>query len=294
MLTIAPFSDVLFVSVPIWSQGQNTEAFAARVFHFFDENQDSQVNLLQFLVAAAVLIRTDAEVRLKVFYLLHLLSCPVGDGEDSPESPEEATEATEFFVNSSPSSYSLCSEIVGDDNPKVLVPLLLASVNSRWTTLESSLRGTSSPAQVPRESSPKYENGMPRMNQKQFVHLWKTLYDLFGGTENEQQLNLSITSVGTAILKTGELSAEQEECIRKASISQKEELEHSCNTSDSFEHVDRNCDHRTWSITFHQFKAALYTEQVLIDFFDQTDILTSFLEKLRNQRLDRALSVGQS
>lgn len=271
--------------MPIWSHGQNAEAFAARVFHFFDENQDSQVNLLQFLVAAAALLRTDTEVRVKVFYLLHLLSCPIDDADESPDGAEEATEATEFFRNSSLSSYSLCSE-AHDDSPKVLMPLLLSSLSSRWTTLESCLRAVSTPI---RESPARYENGMPRMNQRHFIRLWKSLYDLFVGTQNEQQMNLCVASVGTAILKTGELSAEQEESIRRAN-NPKEELEHSSNTSDSFEHVDRDCDHRTWSITYDQFKAALYTEQALVDFFEQTDVLTSFLDKVKNQRHDRAVS----
>lgn len=240
--------------------------------------------MLQFFVAAATLLRTDTEVRVRAFYLMHLLSCPVEDEDESPDSAEEATEATEFFRNSSPSSYSLCSEVT-DDTSKVLVPLLLQSLNSRWTTLESCLRAAvPSPA---RESPARYENGLPRMDQKHFIRLWKSLYDLFVGTANEQQMNLSVASVGTAILKTGELAAEQEESIRRAN-NQKDELEHSSNTSDSFEHVDRDCDHRTWSITFDQFKAALYTEQSLVDFFEQTDVLTTFLERLRNQRLDRA------
>jgi hypothetical protein len=127
------------------------------------------------------------------------------------------------------------------------------------------------------------------MNQRHFIRLWKSLYDLFVGTPNEQQMNLSVASVGTAILKTGELAAEQEESIRRANC-QKEELEHSSNTSDSFEHVDRECDHRVWSVTFDQFKAALYTEQSLVEFFEKTDVMTSMLEQLKNQRLDRAKS----
>lgn len=239
--------------------------------------------MLQFFVAAAALLRTDTEVRVRVFYLMHLLSCPVEDGNESPDCAEEATEATEFFRNSSPSTYSLCSE-VADDTSKILVPLLMQSLNSRWTTLESCLRAAVSPV---RESPARYENGLPRMNQKHFIRLWKSLYDLFVGTTNEQQMNLSVASVGTAILKTGELAAQQEESIRRAN-NPKEDLEHSSNTSDSFEHVERDSDHRTWSITFDQFKAALYTEQSLVDFFEQTDVLTSFLDKLRNQRLDRA------
>ena len=246
--------------------------------------------MLQFLVAAAVLLRSEAEKRVKSFYLLHLLSCPVdAEGSESPDSvAEEATEATEFFMRTStPSSFSLCSELVIEDSPKVLVPLLLNSLNSRWTTLESVLRTTSSPVIPLPDISARLENGLPRMNQKQFIRLWKSLYDLFVGSGNEQQMNLSIASVGTAVLKTGELAAEQEEILRKASFHQNQEAEHSSNTSDSFEHVDRNCDHRTWSITYDQFKAALYTEQPLIDFFEKTESLTSFLEKLKNQRFDR-------
>ena len=118
--------------MPIWSQGQNVEGLATRVFRFFDENQDAQINLLQFFVAAAVLLRTDTEVRVKFFYLLHLVSCPTDEADESPDGAEEATEATEFFRTSTPSSFSLCSEYAGDDVPKVLVPLLLKRLHSRF------------------------------------------------------------------------------------------------------------------------------------------------------------------
>ena len=279
--------------MPIWSQGQNVEGLATRVFRFFDENQDAQINLLQFFVAAAVLLRTDTEVRIKFFYLLHLVSCPTDEADESPDGAEEATEATEFFRTSTPSSFSLCSEYAGDDVPKVLVPLLLKSLHSRWTTLESSLRTASSPVAV-LETPTRYENGLPRMCQKQFIRLWKTLYDLFVGTANEQQMNLSVASVGTAVLKTGELAAEQEESIRRSQNCAREELEHSSKSSDSFEHVDRQCDHRSWSVTFDQFKAALYTEQALLEFFERTDMLTSLLDKLQNHRQDRAASFVNS
>ncbi|XP_070566267.1 TBC1 domain family member 9-like isoform X3 [Ptychodera flava] len=46
---------------------------------------------------------------------------------------------------------------------------------------------------------------LPRMNQEQFVQLWKTLYDMFGDNENEQELYRAIAAVGTLLLEIGEV-----------------------------------------------------------------------------------------
>lgn len=45
--------------------------------------------------------------------------------------------------------------------------------------------------------------------QKQFIHMWKTLYSLFRDLPNEQDMYRAIASVGTLLLNLGEISSEK-------------------------------------------------------------------------------------
>jgi hypothetical protein len=141
------------------------------------------------------------------------------------------------------------------------------------------------------------------MHQKTFIRMWKTLYDLFSGRSDEQQMYHCVASVGTVLLKMGEVALEHEESMRRKSMiqlqdavkikeqHQKEtELLDSAESSDSFEEVERPPDPLSWSITFDQFKAALHTEQSLVEFFEKTlPDLSSVLEKLRDRTKDRRI-----
>ncbi|XP_046333198.2 TBC1 domain family member 9-like isoform X1 [Haliotis rufescens] len=46
---------------------------------------------------------------------------------------------------------------------------------------------------------------IPRMNQYQFIQMWKTLYDMFNEHEEEQQLYHAIATIGTLLLQIGEV-----------------------------------------------------------------------------------------
>ncbi|XP_077979306.1 TBC1 domain family member 9-like isoform X2 [Glandiceps talaboti] len=55
------------------------------------------------------------------------------------------------------------------------------------------------------EERKKSFKNLPRMNQEQFIQLWKTLYDMFGENENEQDLYRAIAAVGTLLLEIGDV-----------------------------------------------------------------------------------------
>ena len=305
-----------FSQIPFWSQGQNMEILAVRLFSFVDENGDGMINLLQLLTLLSLVLRAEIESRMKLFYCIHLITCSVDEEEDSPT--EDAEEATEFYRGSSPSTYSLCSDVNTNEHHhlsnKAIVSHFLTSVGSRWTTLESCLRP------IPMSASPSHlsaspiltsdgnpaASSLPRMHQKTFIRMWKTLYDLFSGRSDEQQMYHCVASVGTVLLKMGEVALEHEESMRRKSMiqlqdaakikeQQQADLIESAESSDSFEEVERPPDPLSWSITFDQFKAALHTEQSLVDFFEKSlPDLSSVLEKLRDRTKDRRLDRGSS
>lgn len=247
---------------------------------------------------------------------------PPQDLETPSDDAEEATEAEEFFREPSPDSSMSSAEFLNLESSRTLVPVFLAAISSKSTTLESVInRGISTPTS-PRNSAlmmhdPNLESAfgrkpMPRMYQKHFISMWKTLYDVFSSQPNEQQMYHSVATVGTCLLKWGELALEHEKSLQRSPSSGKfEQVDarkclppgiagdaSSSSTSESFEEVDKpkdgdmlvQPDDLIWNITFEQFKAALYTESSLVDFFDTKTELELILEKLKNRRFDRTFS----
>jgi len=131
---------------------------------------------------------------------------------------------------------------------------------------------------------------LPKMRQAQFIQMWKSLYDLFSGKENEQQVYHSIASVGTVLLKLGEIAIDYE----KQSNKSKPTSETESIASDSFEVVAKPDFPREllWNITFEQFFSALYTETPLVEFFEMKYEISQFIDKLRNRKvIERSSSV---
>lgn len=240
------------------------------------------------------MLRADADCRLKFFYLVHLLEIPELDSDDSPDDMEEATEATEFFQGSPPSSYSFCStENIQECSSKIFIPQLLTSIGSRCSSLESSIRLNPCPPS-PRNSpsiSRSEISQLPKMYQNSFIRMWKTLYDLFAENERKQELYTGVACVGTELLRLGEAALQHKEDTKKNQI-KGDEGENSCSSnSESFEEVDRPTD-ALWSITFEQFKATLYINQPLVEFFESKAEVGQVLEKLRDRKNGRAMSIA--
>lgn len=57
---------------------------------------------------------------------------------------------------------------------------------------------------IRQDSKAEFRN-VPRLNQEQFIQLWKTLYDMFSNHPDEQHLYHSIANVGTLLLEIGEV-----------------------------------------------------------------------------------------
>lgn len=56
-----------------------------------------------------------------------------------------------------------------------------------------------------RSGSKEEFRNIPRLTQSQFIEMWKTLYDMFGGEPKEQELYHAIATVGTLLLEIGEV-----------------------------------------------------------------------------------------
>ncbi|CAG5123665.1 unnamed protein product, partial [Candidula unifasciata] len=119
---------------------------------------------------------------------------------------------------------------------------------------------------------------LPKMNQVQFIQLWRTLYDIFTDLPEEQYLYRSLATVGTLLLQLGEIGKR----LPDTKLNRPEKTVP--------ETVDTKADPSAsstddWSITFEQLLASILTEPPLVDFFERIYDTTDAVAALRSQRL---------
>ncbi|XP_054160913.1 TBC1 domain family member 9-like [Oppia nitens] len=304
-----------------WAQADNYDVLVQRIYKLLDENNDNLINFLEFLVLMIVMLRSDAEIRLRFLYCIHLLNIPelvaspsVSEFEviDSPDT-ELGAEATEFFAVED------IEEKSEESTPVITLSQFLSSCNITNTnqrssyymmagnTMTGAIIGSHSSALNDTNSSGDRKLGLPTMNQTLFIQLWKTLYDLFSGQENEQQIYHCIASMGTYLLKLGELSSQSTKSQTSQTNSDDSQesflmydtndVDPDChNTSDSAKSdQQKSCDNNNsddsdWFITFEQFCAALHNEQTLVDLFEVKHDWYSTLAKLKTGRFEKQQS----
>jgi hypothetical protein len=296
-----------------WALGENGESLVLRIFKLLDENEDNLINFLEFLIAMVLILRADVESRLKFLFSIHLINIPeltpspsISDYDCDSQEAELAAEATEYFAGAAT-----------DQNEESMASFTLTQFLSSLTiknnnknignSLNNQMTGaiTTSVTSCSSNSSNDRKQSLPKMSQRQFIHLWKTLYDIFSGQPNEQQIYHSIASVGTVLLKLGELSSSQtempslegngDESEESSSITESSKRDESeSDSSDKNQRESYVNFEQNWFITFEQFHAALHMEQPLIDLFEKKYDWYTVLAKLKNWRLEKSISLSAS
>ncbi|CAG5132488.1 unnamed protein product [Candidula unifasciata] len=167
----------LFLSLSPWATGQHAPVLALRTFRLLDENKDNLINFKEFVSVLGIMCKADVTARIKLLYLLHLPPAllPTDPLDDSPSSPK--------------------SEGIVDPRPQLveLVPVGTPSnIDSEEEEEESS---QSEDSRVDPEPA----------GDVQFIQMWRSLYDMFTDSSDEQQLYHSIATVGTLLLQIGEV-----------------------------------------------------------------------------------------
>ncbi|GAB1598460.1 TBC1 domain family member 9B-like isoform X1 [Argonauta hians] len=91
----------------------------------------------------------------------------------------------------------------GERSPAETTTSTTTSISKESVTF-SGLRKRSVLNIIKQDSKAEFRN-VPRLNQEQFIQLWKTLYDMFANHPEEQKLYHSIANVGTLLLEIGEV-----------------------------------------------------------------------------------------
>ncbi|KAG8188646.1 hypothetical protein JTE90_026751 [Oedothorax gibbosus] len=298
---------IFFNLLPPWGRGENAKALCSRIFKLIDDNQDNMLSFLEFLQFLAMICRSDVEMKLKVFYLCHLMSSSpdvMSETTSLSEEPEEAAEAEDFF--SSIESNATNSEVGSLQSSEEHI---LGSVSSKENFNIKELKSFL--------FTPDLQ--LPNMKQEQFIDLWKSMYDMFVMHADEQRLYHCIATVGTLLLQIGELGAviqnvEDMELYNDnlsgscQSLPAKQSAKAETTDPDSISVGDGpipnvNCDFlskpstsesappdKEWGITFEQFQGTLYTQQFLISQFDSRINLSQEIDSYRKQCFEKMTS----
>ncbi|XP_014285199.1 TBC1 domain family member 9B isoform X1 [Halyomorpha halys] len=271
----------LFCGISPWGKGEKADDLAARLFRLMDSNSDGILNVREAVIALGLTSTAEMTQRLKLFYALHLPPVLPSVEVQTPvmaDGAEIASEATEFFEDG---SFSIGSSSA-DSTP------VLERVNSQsggdegsWDICSiSSLR-----ALVTAVDQKGSRNSLPRMKQEHFIALWRSLYDMLQDHLDNEDMYHSIASVGTLLLKLGEVGkkfyAARDESLESLVLAAEQWNEKSKIVRD---HNGNPGGEAEWSIAVEQFLATALTGQPIVEFFSQRIELSSLLASMRKTR----------
>lgn len=169
-----------------------------------------------------------------------------------------------------------------------------------------------------KETKVKMAKSIPKMNQSQFIAMWKSLYDVFVNQNAEQEAYHSVASIGTMLLQLGEIGRSYSPKKTQAKSKETDSMlsfEFVAST-DSMPETDNNltiCDDDTpstantgnecseefnpnaeWLISFEQFQGSVYTGTALVSFFEKKWSHIVAVNSLRHRRLERSSSLSSN
>lgn len=192
---------ILFGGLSPWGKCTQAESLAARLFRLMDRNHDGYLNFREVVQAIGITATADAALRLKLLYTLHLPPLLTAGEIDSPthsDGAEVAAEATDFFdmeqvgLELDVSFGEDAGGTIGRDDST-------SDKGDKSESWESQSVGSLKSMLDGREDSLLDLKVVPKMGQRHFIALWKTLYDMFPAQPEEQDVYHSIASIGEYI-----------------------------------------------------------------------------------------------
>ncbi|XP_037074435.1 LOW QUALITY PROTEIN: TBC1 domain family member 9-like [Pollicipes pollicipes] len=282
-----PLFHTLFHKLCNWSAGSMADSIASRAFKLMDTSGDGLLDLRQLAWLLGLMTRSDLPRRLRLFYCLHLPPLLDQHEMDSPisDNTEVASEACEYFEALSdaeppPISLAEMRELVLGDGHR--------SRTVSGTSFTSGASGTGE------ESSQ-----VPMMNQKQFIYMWRALYDMFSEEQTRPEIFHSIAHVGTLLLQIGEVGKrfQKERTASASAVLQGSEALSEVTpepAADEAPSAAGRLPDADWAVSFEQFVASVLTEPPLVAFFEARADVVAAVSQLRNVRLTRQTSLSFS
>ncbi|XP_057677366.1 TBC1 domain family member 8B isoform X2 [Corythoichthys intestinalis] len=250
---------VLFSLLEPWAFCANKSTLSLWVFRLIDENQDGLVNFKEFCCALDNLYCGSFTNKLKFLFKLHL---PPG----SPLQEQEENLSNFFPVTEGSPHFSKLPEF---DLPEDGVIKKSPERGRGKVDLQAYLK------QWQNEILRKEETikDLPRINQAQFIHFSKTLYNIFHGDPEEESLYRAVAHVTSLLLRMEEVGRRLQEPGGPAAS-----VEPSA-PADGPREAGPGLPAADWSFSFEQVLASLLNEPAIVGFFERhMDIQTKLTQ----------------
>ncbi|XP_069060509.1 TBC1 domain family member 8 isoform X3 [Pleurodeles waltl] len=258
----------LYKLVSPWTCSSHTEVLAERTFRLLDENVDGLIEFKGFATSLDTMYHGEMNEKIKLLFRLHIppaLMETDGDSESPLKNPLMSTTR----------------------------PLMMAKSNGDGVDYQKQLKQML--RDIAKEQDTKIEKELPKMTQREFIQLCKTLYSLFHEAPEENELYQAIATVTTLLLQIGEvgqkssssasvsdkgpsvaLSSEGTDCVEQDIVFL--DTVKTPRSSSSPALPVPQCD---WKVSFEHILASLLTEQSLVNFFERTPDLKPKLESAK-------------
>ncbi|KAM9850519.1 TBC1 domain family member 8 [Aulostomus maculatus] len=253
---------------------QHADTLANRTFTLLDQDHDNLVTFREFTGWLDTFYCEELNEKIRLLYRLHIPPALI-ESEDDPslmKSPLVSTTRPLYVnlpsVEENHSGVGVAEEVM--DYQEQLKQMLQDLVKEKEKGVEKPL---------------------PLMNQREFIQFCKTLYSMFHGEPDENDLFQAIATVTSLVLQIGEAGHRGQRSGSGASSQDEEKgaepSQANAGDQQSSSAGDRRAESE-WTISYAQILASLLTEQVLVNFFEKPGDLAAKIatakEKQYHQR----------
>uniref|UniRef100_A0A8C6L0G3 TBC1 domain family member 8B n=1 Tax=Nothobranchius furzeri TaxID=105023 RepID=A0A8C6L0G3_NOTFU len=235
---------------------QHTDTLANRTFTLLDQDHDNLVTFKEFSSWLDTLYCEELNEKIRLLYRLHIPPALTEHEEDS----------------------SLRSTLLSTNRPLYLNKEPSEAVKDYQEQLKQMLQD------LTKEKKKDVDQPLPLMNQREFIQFCKTLYSMFHGDPEENELFQAIATVTSLVLQIGEASHHGQ--AKGSEVSGQEEAE----APECWREAGSLAAASEWTVSYAQILASLLTEQALVNFFEKpADLSVKIAEAKENQYQQRAV-----
>ncbi|XP_035533054.1 LOW QUALITY PROTEIN: TBC1 domain family member 8 [Morone saxatilis] len=263
------FKSLFGLLVP-WPGGpnQHTDTLANRTFTLLDQDCSNLVTFKEFAFWLDTLYCEELNEKIRLLYRLHIPPA-LTESEDDP---------------------SLMKSPLVSTNRPLYVNLPTADPDGQGEVKDYQEQLKQMLKDLAREKEKDVEKPLPLMNQREFIQFCKTLYSMFHGDSEENDLFQAIATVTSLVLQIGEASHRGNR--PGSEVTSQEEARGADTAKETAEDASRgdgsSAAESEWTISYAQILASLLTEQALVNFFEKSVDLSAKIavakEKQYHQR----------
>uniref|UniRef100_A0A3Q1B4K2 TBC1 domain family member 8B n=1 Tax=Amphiprion ocellaris TaxID=80972 RepID=A0A3Q1B4K2_AMPOC len=248
------FKSLYGLLVP-WPGGSNqhTDTLANRTFTLLDQDRDNLVTFREFASWLDTLYCEELNEKIRLLYRLHIPPA-LTESEDDP---------------------SLMKSPLLSTNRPLYVNLSSDEVKDYQEQLKQMLQD------LVKEKEKDVEKPLPLMNQREFIQFCKTLYSMFHGDPEENDLFQAIATVTSLVLQIGEAGHRGQTSGSEVIGQEKAKAAASAQAEDT---GGDGSSESEWTVSYAQILASLLTEQALVNFFEKPVDLTAKIAEAKESQ----------